>query len=266
MPQMKLIQISDLHIVAPGKKIYGLDPLQRLRACIADINTNHSDAECCVITGDLTDRGEVDAYRALRESLAQLHIPFHLLLGNHDHRDRFLEVFPESEQDSSGFVQYTRRTGIGDLLFLDTLDQGQGSGLYCERRREWLWQRLQESDGRPVYLFMHHPPFDIGITGLDAIRLMDPESFAAVTSDYSNIKHMFFGHVHRPVSGSWRGIPFSAIVSTNHQVGMDFKAPRLTYFGGDPGYNVVLLDQDVSVIHMHSYVENRVWLQRDIAS
>jgi hypothetical protein len=27
---MKLIQISDLHIIAPGEKIYELDPLQRL--------------------------------------------------------------------------------------------------------------------------------------------------------------------------------------------------------------------------------------------
>jgi 3',5'-cyclic AMP phosphodiesterase CpdA len=44
---MKLIQISDPHIIAPGEKIYGLNPLQRLNACIADINTNQSDAECC---------------------------------------------------------------------------------------------------------------------------------------------------------------------------------------------------------------------------
>ncbi|MFQ5761252.1 MAG: hypothetical protein ACE5HM_09800 [Acidiferrobacterales bacterium] len=44
---MKLIQISDLHIIAAGEKIYGLDPLQRLNACIADINIDQSDAECC---------------------------------------------------------------------------------------------------------------------------------------------------------------------------------------------------------------------------
>ncbi len=263
---MKLIQISDLHIIEPGEKIYGLDPLQRLNTCIADININHSDAECCVITGDLTDRGEIDAYQALREVLAQLRIPFYLLLGNHDDRRRFLEVFPESEQDGSGFVQYTRRTAVGDFFFLDTLDQGKSGGLYCESRREWLRQRLQESDGRSVYLFMHHPPFDIGIRGLDAIRLMEPESFAELIADYSNIKHLFFGHVHRPVSGSWRGIPFSAIVSTNHQVAMDFEAPHIIHSGGDPGYNVVLLDQDLSVIHMHSYVENPVWLKRDTAS
>ncbi len=263
---MKLIQISDLHIIAPGEKIYGLDPLQRLNTCIADININHSDAECCVITGDLTDRGEIDAYQALREVLAQLRIPFYLLLGNHDDRRRFLEVFPESEQDGSGFVQSTRRTAVGDFFLLDTLDQGKSGGLYCESRREWLRQRLQESDGRSVYLFMHHPPFDIGIRGLDAIRLMEPESFAELIADYSNIKHLFFGHVHRPVSGSWRGIPFSAIVSTNHQVAMDFEAPGIIHSGGDPGYNVVLLDQDLSVIHMHSYVENPVWLKRDTAS
>jgi len=95
---------------------------------------------------------------------------------------------------------------------------------------------------------------------------MESESFAALIADYRNIKHLFFGHVHRPVSGSWRGIPFSAIASTNHQVAMDFEAPRIIHSGGDPGYNVVLLDQGLSVIHMHSYVENPAWLKRDMAS
>ncbi len=50
---MKLIQITDIHFV-PGKRLlHGLDPYERLRSCIADINTNHADADLCIITGDL---------------------------------------------------------------------------------------------------------------------------------------------------------------------------------------------------------------------
>jgi 3',5'-cyclic-AMP phosphodiesterase len=35
---MKLIHITDTHLVEPGLKLYGLDPKARLDAAIADIN------------------------------------------------------------------------------------------------------------------------------------------------------------------------------------------------------------------------------------
>ena len=38
---MKIIQVTDLHLVTPGQTLCGLDPLARLQACIADINQNH---------------------------------------------------------------------------------------------------------------------------------------------------------------------------------------------------------------------------------
>lgn len=71
---------------------------------------------------------------------------------------------------------------------------------------------------------MHHPPFDIGIPSLDRIKLDGTEAFAAVLCESADIRHLFLGHVHRPVSGSWRGIPFSALPGTNHQIAADFAA------------------------------------------
>ncbi len=62
---MKLIHITDTHLVAPGMKLYGLDPRARLDAAIADINRHHADAELVVVTGDLTNWGEVEAYSRL---------------------------------------------------------------------------------------------------------------------------------------------------------------------------------------------------------
>ncbi len=69
---MKLIQVSDLHFVPPGTLLFGLDPRARLVAAIADINLHHGDAELCLFTGDLADRGAPVAYDALRETLAAL--------------------------------------------------------------------------------------------------------------------------------------------------------------------------------------------------
>ena len=63
---MKFIQISDIHLGSPGKKINGCDPCERLLSCLGDIIFWHSDADFCVITGDLTEFAEPAAYRFLK--------------------------------------------------------------------------------------------------------------------------------------------------------------------------------------------------------
>ena len=61
---MKLIQITDLHLVAPGETLFGLDPLARLTACLKDIEDHHGDADAVVVTGDLPHDSEIAAYEA----------------------------------------------------------------------------------------------------------------------------------------------------------------------------------------------------------
>ena len=64
---MKFIHLTDLHLTAPGEKLWGLDPHQRVQAALDDIMAHHADAERVIITGDLTERGERAAYAALKE-------------------------------------------------------------------------------------------------------------------------------------------------------------------------------------------------------
>jgi 3',5'-cyclic AMP phosphodiesterase CpdA len=254
---MKLIQVSDLHLVPPGVRLLGLDPRARLDAAIADINANHADAKLCLLTGDLADAGAPEAYAELREALSALALPYRLLIGNHDHRETFIAAFREATLDEHGFVQSVVRSGAGDFLLLDTHDPGVSSGRYCTRRCDWLRARLTEAEGRPAYIFMHHPPFDIGIPSLDNIRLHEPEGFAAAIAGFGNIRHIFFGHVHRPVSGNWRGIPFSALRATVHQVPLDFETVKpVPYDHEPPGYAVILLEDDRVVVHHHDYLDD----------
>jgi 3',5'-cyclic AMP phosphodiesterase CpdA len=261
---MKLIQVSDTHFVPPGRRLLGLDPRARLEACIDDINRNHGDAELCLFTGDLADSGMTEAYRVLGEVLAGLGPPFRLLIGNHDDRGNFLAAFPQAPRDENGFVQTVVGGAAGDLILLDTHEPGTAAGGYCARRCAWLRARLEDSGERPVYLFMHHPPFDIGVPSLDRIRLLEPEGFAEVVAGAEAIKHIFFGHVHRPVSGSWQGVPFSALRSTVHQVPFDtVTAHAVPYSHDAPAYGVILLEADRVVVHHHDYLNDKA-LSKDV--
>ena len=51
---MKFIHLTDTNLTLPGNTLYDLNPLTRLQAAVESINSEHADADFCVITGDLT--------------------------------------------------------------------------------------------------------------------------------------------------------------------------------------------------------------------
>ena len=256
---MKILQVTDTHLVEDGGTIYGIDPAARLEACVAHINAHHADARLCVLSGDLTNEGTPGAYRVLKEILAELAVPYHLMAGNHDDRAALLAAFPETPRDSNGFVQYALDTPAGRLLILDTVEPGTHGGSFCARRAAWLGNQLEMAGGDAVYIFMHHPPFPIGLPAMDRMGIDDPGPFVAAIEAHiniTNIRHIFFGHVHRPVSGSWRGIAFSALPSTVHQVALDLKTVSpVPKTREPPAYGVILLAPEQTLVHVNAYLD-----------
>ncbi len=226
MSPFNFVHVTDLHLVAPGGLLYGLDPAERLRAAVADIAARHgpggaAPAAFALVTGDLTHHGDAEAYAALREILAGLPFPTHLLLGNHDDRRAFRHAFPEAPVDEAGFVQQAVPTPAGTCLMLDTHAPGRPDGELCARRIAWLAARLGETTG-PVLLFLHHPPLPVGIPFMDGMGLKDADAlWGALAPHRGRVRHIFHGHLHRPIAGSWRGIPLSSLRGTAFAVSLD---------------------------------------------
>ena len=250
---MKFIHLTDPHLVTPGEKLKGLDPVARLEPAFADIARYHADAECCVITGDLADIGEASAYAWLAERLARFELPCHLLIGNHDSRDTFVAHFGSTPTDANGFVQSVIDTSAGKFVLLDTVEANTHGGIFCPARQAWLRQTLDRLADEPVYLFMHHPPFDLQLPCIDRIGLVEQQAVADIVAGRGNIRHLFFGHAHRPICGNWQGISFSTLRGTNHQVGLQFEREQIDYVDEPPEYAVVFVDADSIVVHNHSY-------------
>jgi 3',5'-cyclic AMP phosphodiesterase CpdA len=254
---MKFIHLTDLHLVRPGERLHRLDPLARLREAVASIGREHADAEFVVVTGDLSDRGDPKAYQALRETLAPLPMPVHLLLGNHDSRDSFARICPDAPADDAGFVQFAFSAGGHRFVCLDTLEPGASGGTFCERRAAWLTAELAASAPLPVLLFLHHPPFAVGMAPMDAIALRQPEQLReALRPHHARIRHLFFGHLHRPLAGSWWGIPVSTLRGTNHQFALALDlADGFIISHEPPQYGVVLVDDESVIVHFHDYAD-----------
>ena len=253
---MKIIQVTDPHLVPPAQTLWGLDASDRLGRCLDDIERWHSDAEFCVISGDLTDRAEPEAYQWLKDRLEAFPLRTFLMIGNHDDRQVFRSVYPNVPCDQSGFIQQSHDTRHGVFLFLDT-NKGPGvsEGQYCAARRAWLVNQLEQAGGRPTYIFMHHPPCDLGIPYMDRIKLEEPELFSNALAAGKNIRHIFFGHVHRSSYINWQGIPCTCLPGTNHQVPLVRESVATSYSQEPPGYGVVLIDDAQVAVHFDACLD-----------
>ena len=201
--------------------------------------------------GDLTHSGHAEEYEALRTVLSTCPVPVVPMLGNHDVRKAFKTVFPDAPQTAQGFVQQVIDLPAHRIITLDTLDDHADphhSGVLCADRLAWLDTALNTAAPRTPLVFMHHPPFDIGLPGMDAIKLRNGADVLARLKDTG--AHLFCGHVHRTISGQHSGIPFAIFKSTCHQAPLDLTSPDSTLSTAEPGaYGVLLLTDGGVIVH-----------------
>ncbi|MEM7696086.1 MAG: phosphodiesterase [Pseudomonadota bacterium] len=253
---MKILQITDTHLVPPGGRLFESDPAERLRAAVVDIAEHHADADLCVLSGDLAHDGDPDAYALLSDILRGLPMPHQMVVGNHDNRARLAAAFLDLGRTADGFIQSTRDVGNVRLIFLDTVDAGVHSGAFCPARAAWLDEALREAGDKGVLIFMHHPPMAIGMPRLDGYRILDPGPLAATLTAHANVRHIFFGHIHRPLAGSWHGIPLSALKGTNHQTGLDFSAGDSNTMTLEPAsYAVIFVEPTSVIVHFNDFAD-----------
>jgi 3',5'-cyclic AMP phosphodiesterase CpdA len=216
---MLIAQITDVHL--------GFEPdapdepnVQRLEATLAAILAGRPRPDLLLVSGDLTEHGDAASYRRLKSILEGFPLPSYLCLGNHDLRAGFCAVFPETPT-ADGFVQYVVEDAPVRLIVLDTLEEGRHGGGFCETRAAWLAARLGES-ARPTLLVLHHPPVETGIAWM---TIGDEEAWVGRLADalrgHDHLIGAVCGHIHRPITTVWRGLPVAVCAATAPQLALD---------------------------------------------
>lgn len=213
---LNAIWMSDLHFAAHDD-VMGHDPRMRLSSVIHHINSHYANSELCVITGDIVNKGSPEDYAAVYDALSTLNIPYWPMVGNHDDRVLFKQVFTLPENCMDEFVQYSVSTSEGEMVCLDTLKTGADEGELCSERLSWLRAKLDSLGETPTYIYMHHPPMVLGLPMQDSENIIYSDELLDVLTSHKNVKHLFIGHVHRPIVGTIRGIPFATMRSVLYQ-------------------------------------------------
>ncbi len=247
----KILVLTDLHLRGAGKTIIGLDPVARTQDVLRAALSAHPDAKTLILMGDLTHSGRPEEYAALKGLLADCPIPLLPMLGNHDDRATFRATFGDAPATAHGHVQ-----AIMDLPHhrIITLDSHQPdalphhAGTLCDDRLAWLDAALAGSSGRTPLVFIHHPPMDIGLPGMDDIRLTNgPDLLQRLQGTGA---HLFCGHIHRTISGQAAGVPYAIFKSPCHQAPLDLTAADSTLSIDEPGaYGVILLSKGAVTVH-----------------
>lgn len=259
---MKILQLSDLHGVDPSDKIGNIDPLKQLKKAVEHINHYHSNASFCAVTGDIADTASPLAYKSAKKLLDTLTMPYYPIVGNHDSRQPFLAEFTNTPTDN-GFINYRVDSDNNVFLFLDTLKENHHDGELCNQRRQWLQNQLEQiGSDKQIVIFMHHPPFSVMMPWMDGIMLKNNQAFYDIIKD-RQIAYLFFGHIHRPASGSWNNIPYASSRSIGHyqisphnEEGFDFPMNQES-----PMYSVIHLSDNQIHIDMIDFLNDKVVYQ-----
>ncbi|MBQ7188621.1 MAG: metallophosphoesterase [Kiritimatiellae bacterium] len=163
--------ISDLHLNGLRDEVpTHLYEEQCFRKTVQDILALRPRPAQVVCFGDIAYHwGQPEDYRlafALFRPLVEAGIKVTFGMGNHDHRENFLELWPEYRKSTLVPGRIVSRVELphADLLMLDTLNakpilkkQGSFPGEMDAAQREWLTETL-EATTKPVFTCSHHHP------------------------------------------------------------------------------------------------------------
>jgi 3',5'-cyclic AMP phosphodiesterase CpdA len=254
---MLIAQLSDSHIRPPGQVFADVvDTAAMLKAAVDQVLDLSPAPDVVLVTGDLTNDGEPEAYAAIRPILGRLPMPVCAIPGNHDDRDAMLALDGVAMLGSqSPFCQYTLDLGALRLVALDSLVDGSAHGELCSDRLDWLEAELDGSGNRPVLIMVHHPPAETGIGFMDRIGLVASDRLEALIRRHAaRIQRIVCGHIHRPIFYRWQGVSVSVAPGVAHQVILALDGEEPAFVMEPPGFHLHRWSPDQGLVTHQVYI------------
>ncbi|HUN71611.1 MAG TPA: metallophosphoesterase [Steroidobacteraceae bacterium] len=206
---MIIAQISDTHIALEADDAGGRTA--DLERTLADIDALDPPADVIIHTGDVTHGGRREDYAAVASLLGRARAPVYVAIGNRDDRgnlrralSRWLPAAP-----GSSFLDYAVEDFPVRLIALDTVSPGTNKGDFSAERARHLTALIEAEPGKPIAVFMHHPPFTVRV-GPDPLNFVTPQAMATLRQALEGsgrVVAVFCGHVHRSTWGGIGSIP-----------------------------------------------------------
>lgn len=217
VPSHVIAHLSDTHLTSIGTRYNGvLDAdaaLRRAVAVLEDAVDGGRRLDALVLSGDLTDTGDPDAYRRLASALSALGAPPIFAVGNHDVRPALYREL--LHRNASGPVLQVHDIAGLRLLVLDSTIPGAGHGRLSELHLAELGHELERPSPHGTVLVLHHAPVPPPSPLLSYFALESASRRAlAATIAATDVRLVLAGHHHIAQSAMLGGVPVAVAGST----------------------------------------------------
>jgi 3',5'-cyclic AMP phosphodiesterase CpdA len=245
-PSHTIAHISDTHLLAGGKLQYGVvDTVQHLQMALDRLRRIDPVPQAIVLTGDLADRGEPEAYAQLRSMIepaaAAMGAQVVWCMGNHDDRTAYARSLFAADPTADVMDRVYEVDGLR-IVALDTSVPNYHHGEITDEQHDWLASVLAEPAPLGTILAMHHPPIAIPMLPAAAIIELDGQDRLETALAGTDVRMILGGHFHYSSYGTFAGIPVSVASATCY---ISDIAPDQRFI------SAVDTDQSVNVLHVY---------------
>lgn len=243
-PTHTIAHLSDTHYLGGKRPLYGaVDTDRTLTRALEQLERSGTEPAAIVITGDLADLGEPDAYVRLRDELEpvadRMGSKIIWVMGNHDERGPFSSILLGGDADD--VAPQDRIYDIDGLriVALDSSVPGYHHGELTDEQLSWLEEVLAVPAAHGTLLALHHPPLPSPIEIMAIIELQQQQKLADVIRG-TDVRGILAGHLHYSTHGTFAGVPVSVASATCYTI--DTSAPPETLLGVDGGQSINLVN------------------------
>lgn len=241
-PSAVIAHVSDTHLLAGGALLAGVvDTEAHLRATAERLRSGAADADAIVVSGDVADRGEREAYLLAREILEPvaeaIGAPIVWAAGNHDERPAMRSAL---ELPGKPLDPIDSRVEVGDLriVALDSSLPGWHHGGFDEGQAEWLEAALADPPPLGTVLVMHHPPLPYRSRLMRLLEFRDERRLAEALGA-GDVRAILSGHLHINGSGTFAEIPVVLAGATSYADDLGGPPPAMHGIDATQSFNLV---------------------------
>jgi 3',5'-cyclic AMP phosphodiesterase CpdA len=242
-PTHTIAHVSDTHYLGGRRPLYGtIDTDRTLARALEQLERSGTNPSAIVITGDLADLGEPDAYERLKSELEpvakRMGSKIIWVMGNHDERAPFASILMGEKPSDAPQDRVYDIDGLR-IIALDSSVPGYHHGELTDAQLSWLEEILTIPAAHGTLLALHHPPIPTPIEIMAIIELQDQQKFADIIRG-TDVRGILAGHLHYSTHGTFAGVPVSVASATCYTI--DSSAEPDTLLGVDGGQSVNLVN------------------------
>ncbi len=236
-----VLQLTDIHLFAnPAEIIRHCNTDDTLSAVLSQAKKDHffKSLDAIILTGDLAQQGELEAYQRLANHITPLKCPTLWTPGNHDNLLSMKLGFHGNLPEQHHLI-----LGCWQIILLNSLWPEHVAGQLSDIELVKLQLLLDQNAHLNTLIGLHHPYADPYDTSNNANLLDQPERFLTVLKTHAHISAIVAGHIHQDTDTFIKGYRQITTPSTCFQFreeqGKIIVDPAIP-----PGYRWLILHDD----------------------